>query len=90
VTAWDPDWVIRPGVFLAEEMKTRGLPVSSVSEITGLEVWDLVEILTGKHEINQDDADCLAKLGMSATMWMNLERSYRDGLAKGKVDTSDG
>lgn len=85
---FDPNWCIRPGVHLAEIMEHDRLTPASTAAITGLSVEDVDGVLDGSIEIDERIAAGLGKFA-SAGMWLNLERTYREGLAAGKIDASD-
>lgn len=88
---WDPDWCLRPGVTLQEEMDELRLPMVSWAKITGLSEDRIRGIIAGEP-ITEDDAAGLGRMpaGASARFWMALERNYRAALAAGKRDISDG
>lgn len=94
---FDPDWCMRPGVHLRELMDDSGLDgdlgVRVVARLAGLETKVIEGILSGKRRITKPIAERLAlgtqPLPISAQMWLNLERMYREGLKAGKKDISD-
>lgn len=94
---FDPDWCMKPGVILRDMMDDSGLKgdmgVRVVSKLSGLERKVVEGILSGKQRITKPIAARLATgtqpLAISAQFWLNLEKSYRDGLKAGKVDLSD-
>lgn len=84
---WDPDWVVRPGVILDEEMQERGLTADAVASACDLDVEVMKGLLAGTEPLTPEIAASLSVLlGTSATLWLNLEQAYRSGLAKGKKD----
>lgn len=90
MTAFDPDWVIRPGETLAEWIEENGLGVRSAATACGrMDPDRMRRIIDGKQKLTRDDAARLAAgTGIPASLWLNLERTYRAGLKAGKVDTS--
>jgi plasmid maintenance system antidote protein VapI len=88
---FNPDWCIRPGLTLDEELKEIGLPMKSYARLTGLSEDRLRNIIAG-GVITVADAEVLARIpnGPSARFWLALERNYRAALAAGKKDVSDG
>ena len=94
---FDPDWCMRPGVHLKEMLDYAGLKgaigVRMVAKLAGVKPGIIEGILDGSVKITPEIADHLATgtqpLVISAQMWLNLERNYRDGLAAGKKDISD-
>lgn len=86
---FDPDWVVRPGATLQEWMDERHLNLGDVAGSTGLRAMTVYGILHGTVEITPAVAEALERVtGISARMWLNLERNYRTGLAAGKSDIS--
>lgn len=85
---------MRPGVHLREMMDDSGLTgdfgVRAVSRISGLPATVVEGILSGKQLITEDIAHRLAAgtapLRISAKFWLNLEMTYRKGLAAGKSE----
>jgi plasmid maintenance system antidote protein VapI len=90
---WDPDWVISPGEILREWMQENGfvlgtrLLLKPVATACGrMDPERLQKILDGKVKLRKDDAQRLwAGTGIPASLWLNLERAFRQGLAKGKT-----
>lgn len=87
--AFDPDWVVKPGSILSEEMTERGISKRMVARVCGIDVAIVEGILDGTVEITDRIAIGLSRLGCSPQLWLNLERIYRDGLARGKIDIDD-
>lgn len=87
---FDPDWCMRPGVLLAEELKAWGLKSpSAASKVSGLPQEVIDGVLNGSVEITEPIAEGLARIGGGARLWLNAERIYRAALAAGKKDLSD-
>lgn len=94
---FDPDWCMRPGVHLREMMDYAGIKgavgTRMIAKLAGLDVPTIEGILDGTVEITDDISNYLAAgtqpLAISAQMWRNLERTYREGLKAGKIDVSD-
>ena len=93
MTTWDPDWVISPGETLREWIQENGfvlgdrLLVKPVATACGrMDPKQLQGILDGKRKISAVAAAKLqAGTGISASLWINLERAFRQGLAEGKT-----
>ena len=83
---FDPDWVVRPGEVLQDEMQTRGISVRMVASLCNLEVSVIWGILEASQPIDADIAGHLAALGISEAFWLAMESQYRDGLAAGKKE----
>ena len=90
---WQPNWTIAPGELLAEELAERGLSERVAAKALGIPASTLGDLLAGDAALTEDIAHRLsAVLGTSATLWLNLERFYRDALARGLarlVDATD-
>ena len=86
---FERDWVISPGETLADWIEENGLSVRSTATVCGrMPVERLQRILDGKQRITRKDAAALAHgTGISAQLWLNLERAFRQGLAEGKTWT---
>lgn len=81
----EPDWVIRPGELLKEELVERGIPPRMLKRACGLTDAEVEGLFTGETEITEQTAQRLGHfLGTSGKLWRNLETAYRCGLAAGK------
>lgn len=66
-----------PGVFLAEELAARGWTRRQAVRHLDWEPHVLTRVIKGRHTIDQDLADGLARaLGTSAEYWLNLQAAY--------------
>lgn len=91
---FDPDWVLRPGEILRDMLDDAGLKgqegVRFAAKLTGLGVDIIQGIIDGKVKITKQIAERLAvgsrPLVISSRFWLNLEKSYRQGLALGKKE----
>lgn len=86
---FDPDWCIHPGTTLQdmyEESLKETVPYTPQQFIdAGITIEQLVGILVGTQEIDDDMAAAIAKAtGSSTQFWINRERQFREGLAAGK------
>jgi addiction module HigA family antidote len=73
---------IKPGETLQEEMETRGLDATSMTERLGLPPTLIESIINGRREIDARVALALSQaLGASPEYWLNLENAYRLDLA---------
>lgn len=88
---YGPDYVVKPGETLLEIMGERGMSASVMARsCIRLSVEQVVGIIDGSVPITPEIAGDLAVgTGVSARMWLQLERRYRRGLAEGKVDVDD-
>ena len=90
---FERDWTISPGETLRDWMEENGfvlgerLLVKPVATACGrIPVKRLQRILDGRQRITRKDAAQLeAGTGISAQLWLNLERAFRQGLAEGKT-----
>lgn len=86
---FDPDWVISPGETLRDWLDENGLTPRVAARACGLSPETFDGILRGTARIVPGIADKLQRGTMiSARLWLNLERAYREGLAAGKTDVS--
>ena len=78
-----PNYAIPPGETLRETLGTLGMTQAELSERTGRPKKTINEIITGKTAITAETALQLERvLGISASFWNNLERNYRETLAR--------
>ena len=84
-TAFDPDWVLRPGEVISDYLAEMGGTVEALAGSTGLPLAALRGIIEGDEAITVPVAESLfAGTGLSPQFWLNLENTYRRGLAAGK------
>jgi len=83
----NPDWVIKPGETLMDWMTEGRVHPITMSGICGLPVDAIEGIIDGSVEITPEIAEGLFRgTKISAQLWLNLEKAYRDGLAAGKSE----
>ena len=87
--SFDPDWTIAPGETLREWAAENGLPPRTAARACDMWPALFAGICAARVPITQPLADALRHgTGISARLWLNLERRYRADLAAGKTDTS--
>jgi plasmid maintenance system antidote protein VapI len=85
---FDPDWCVHPGETLREWREENHLPASAAAMACGRMLDLYLGIEAGTEEITEAIASALAHgTGIPATLWRNLERIFRAGLAAGKTWT---
>lgn len=78
-----PDYAIPPGETLFDTIEALGMSQAELSERTGRPKKTINEIIKGKAPITPDTALQLERvLGVSAAFWNNLEKNYRETLAR--------
>jgi len=78
-----PDFVTAPGATLQETLETLGMSQVELAERTGRPTKTISEIINAKTAITTETALQFEKvLGVPARFWMNLERNYREWLAR--------
>lgn len=84
--AFNPDYVVAPGGTLREWREEAHLPVRAAAKACAdMPLWLYNGIEAGTEPIDEQVAGALAHgTGITATLWLNLERQFRDGLALGK------
>ena len=88
--AFVPDWVIRPGVTLAETMHERGMLQRDLAAVCGWKQSYVSDLITGRRAITAKVALALeAATGVSAEMWMGLQTRFDLGIARGRQDVSE-
>lgn len=85
---WDPNYICCPGEILQEWIDEMKADTQEVAQACHIYLSDFRQILDGKKVITDTIAEGLYQgTGISPGMWINLEKSYRAGLAAGKVHT---
>jgi len=80
---FEPDFVSLPGDTLQEVLDERGISQANLAERTGRPKKTINEIVQGKAAITPETALQLERvLGVPAAFWNNLERNYRENLAR--------
>jgi HTH-type transcriptional regulator/antitoxin HigA len=78
-----PNYAVPPGETLRETLESLGMTQSVLAERTGLPKKTINEIIKGKAAITPETAIQLdIVLGIPASFWNNLERNYRETLAR--------
>src|SRR5574341_1039145 len=78
-----PDYAVPPGDTLLETLQTLGMSQAELANRTGRPHKTINEIIKGKAAITPETALQLERaLGVPARFWNNLERNYRDALAR--------
>ena len=73
-----PDRAIHPGVYLAQELKARGMTQTELIRRLQRPVHVINEIVRGKKSVSAETALGLERvLGTSARTWMNLQSNYQ-------------
>ena len=86
---FNPDWVVHPGETLREWREENHLPATAAATAcAGMPLWLYSGIEAGTEPIDDQVAAGLAHgTGIPATLWLNLERIFRAGLAQGNTWT---
>ncbi len=84
---FDPDWVVEPGATLREWRESNHLSIpAAATACAGMPVALYKRIETGGERITEDIAKGLEwGTRIPASLWLNLERAFRAGLAAGKT-----
>jgi HTH-type transcriptional regulator / antitoxin HigA len=78
-----PDYAVPPGETLRETLEGLNMTQTELAERTGRPKKTINEILQGKAAITADTALQFERvLGVPASFWNNLERNYRETLAR--------
>ncbi|WP_368502816.1 HigA family addiction module antitoxin (plasmid) [Alkalihalophilus sp. As8PL] len=79
----DFDFIVAPGETLLETMEELNITQTELSKRTGRSLKTINEIIKGKQPILPETAIQLEKaLGVPAKIWNNLEKNYKESLAK--------
>lgn len=80
---FNPDYAVPPGDTLLETIEYFGMSQAELAERTGRPSKTINEIIKGKTAITPATALQFERvLGVSARLWNNLERNYREALAR--------
>ena len=78
-----PDYAIAPGETLAETLESLGMTQAELAEKMGRPKKTINEIIKGKSALTPETAIQLERvLGIPAHFWNNLEKNYREDLAR--------
>lgn len=85
---FDRDWTIAPGATLADWCEENNLPYRAAATACGRMPLEMFEaIVAGEQRITETIAGALHHgTGISASLWLNLERRYRADLKAGRKD----
>lgn len=87
VNAYNPDYPIPPGWVLEEHLEAKGWSQNTFAEKCGRSTKLISQIVSGHAPIEPQTAIEFERvLGMDASIWMNLETSYRLFLTKQEID----
>ncbi len=82
---YKPDYTVSPGEILEETLEARGMKKSEFAERCGMSAKTISLIINGKAPVLPDSAIQFERvLNVSASLWNNLESSYRLFLAREK------
>jgi len=82
---YKPDYAVPPGDSLAEILESVSMTQKELANRMGRPLKTINEIVKGKTAITADTALQLERvLGTPAGFWINLERNYREALARKK------
>lgn len=83
VVEFEPDYVFPPGETLRETLEAIGMTQVDLAMRIGRPKKTISEIVNGKTQITPDTALQLERaLGVPASLWINMEQSYRQFLAR--------
>ncbi len=82
---YKPDYAVLPGESLSEVLESLSMTQADLANRMGRPLKTINEIIKGKAAITADTALQLERvLGVPASFWINLERNYREALARKK------
>ncbi len=80
---YEPDYAIAPGETLIETIESLGMSQKDLAKRTGRPLKTINEIIKGKTAITPETALQFERvLGVPAEFWNNLEKNYRQDLAR--------
>lgn len=82
-SSFTPNYAVPPGGTLRETLESLGMAQTELAERSGRPKKTINEIITGKTAITAETALQFEHvLGVPASFWNNLERNYRETLAR--------
>lgn len=80
---YQPNKAIHPGSSVQRELDHLGMSQKRLAERTGLSEKHISQIINGEASITADTAFLFANaLGGTSSFWLNLDRNYRETLAR--------
>ncbi|WDN88006.1 hypothetical protein BuS5_00974 [Desulfosarcina sp. BuS5] len=87
--AYQPDYTIHPGEILEETLEARGIKKTALAERCGITLKTVSQIINGKASISPSIAIRLERaIGVSASLWSNLNTDYELFVAREKDHAS--
>ena len=78
-----PDYAVHPGEILSETLEAKKISGAELARRTGLTIKHISQIINEKAPVTPETAIQLERiLGVSATIWNNLDAHYRLFMAK--------
>jgi len=78
-----PDYSVHPGEILGETLKARSISQSELASRCGISEKHVSQIINGKASVTSETALLFERaLGIRASLWMNLESTYRLHVAR--------
>jgi len=78
INQFAPDYAVHPGEILEETLEARGMKKAAFAKRCGLSDKTVSQIINGKAPVTPETAIQFERvLGVSATVWNNLEAFYR-------------
>jgi len=78
-----PDYSVHPGEILGETLKARSISQSELASRCGISEKHVSQIINGKASVTSETALLFERsLGIRASLWTNLESSYRLHIAR--------
>ena len=72
-----PARATHPGSVLKSELQARDIKLQNFASVTGIDIYDLKELVKGRIPVNQAIASRLEQvLGIPAYIWSNLQNQY--------------
>ena len=84
MNTFDPQWVSAPGDSIQDILEEREMSFATFIAGLGISGDEARKLIAGDFPISDQLAAKLGQLfGGSAQFWINREKHYRDGLARG-------
>lgn len=83
VSGFQPDYATPPGWTLEEWLNDNQLTAQKFAETSGIPARNIKRLIAGKKKLSASDANKLeAATSISANLWNEMERIYREALIR--------
>ena len=82
---YKPDYIVPPGWILEEYLEVRGISIADFAQLCGRSPELIAGIIAGEMPVDAATAAEFERaLGLAAHIWLGIEESFRNHLARKK------